>query len=193
MLSGDEKGVIFSVLVALSCGVNNFIQEEIIICRFYFIWKPLTKIQNPLEPPQYCQYLLTLCLNVFYIVAGVTKCRYTKFHTCMKNRKIFAICHSTGDTCNWYVDTSKPLLEHSRKHFFVIFTILGIQKKVSIIVQNKKKTVLLSSLVLSFPYLYYLNFGILQSKISYNSRVLRLLGFKLKSDDLHFLKKNSVL
>ena len=33
--SGDGKGSFFSVLIALSCGVNNFIQEELLILMIF--------------------------------------------------------------------------------------------------------------------------------------------------------------
>ena len=48
MSSGDGKGVIFSVLIALSCSVNTPVQEEVFSRRFCFIGKPYTlKIEKP--------------------------------------------------------------------------------------------------------------------------------------------------
>ena len=64
----------FSILLALSCGLNNFVQEELFILTIFISWGNLGQNPEiPLEPPQYCQYSLALYLNVFfYIVAGIS-------------------------------------------------------------------------------------------------------------------------
>ena len=75
---GDGKVSFFSVFLALSSGVNNFIQEELFILMIITLGGKLRqKSRNPLEPPQYCQYSLALYLNVFYIIAGITTPNFT--------------------------------------------------------------------------------------------------------------------
>ena len=70
---GTGKVSRFSVLIALSCGVNNFVQEELFILTILLYRETLGKnAKMPLEPPQYCQYPLALSLNVFYMVAGIS-------------------------------------------------------------------------------------------------------------------------
>ena len=65
---------VFKSLIALSYGVNHFVQEELFILTiFTFIGETVGKNpETPLEPPKYCQYPLALYLNVFYIVAGIS-------------------------------------------------------------------------------------------------------------------------
>ena len=68
--SGDEKGVIFLSLLALSRSVNNFVQEELFVLKIFTLNKNQT---NPFELPQYCQYLLALYLD---IVACISTANY---------------------------------------------------------------------------------------------------------------------
>ena len=70
---GTEKVSFFSVLLALSRGEDNFVQEKLLFKRFLLYIETLGKHQEiPLEPPQYRQYPLTRHLDVFYIVAGIS-------------------------------------------------------------------------------------------------------------------------
>ena len=92
--SGDNKGVIFFLTFASSfmwCG--QCFQEELYIVTIFTLKSNLThKSRNPLEPLQYCQYSFAPYLKCDL---HSSRYQYTKFCTCMKNRTVFAICHST--------------------------------------------------------------------------------------------------
>ena len=52
---GDGKGGISSFLLALSCGVNNFVQEELFILTNFPLMRNLKQNpETPLKPPRYC-------------------------------------------------------------------------------------------------------------------------------------------
>ena len=59
---GTGKLSFFSVSIALSCDVNNFVQGELFYFDdFYFIAGTFGKNpETPVEPPQYYQYPLAL-------------------------------------------------------------------------------------------------------------------------------------
>ena len=74
----------FSVLLALSCGVNRFVQEELFILTIFPSKGNLR--QKSRNPPG-----VTSILPIF--VGTISKCvlyrsryQHTKFRTCMKNR-----------------------------------------------------------------------------------------------------------
>ena len=85
---GQKRCHVSQFLLALSCGVNNFTQEELYFDDFYFVGK---NPETPLEPLEYCKYRLALYLYVLYIVAGIS----TATFALMKNLTIFAIFSST--------------------------------------------------------------------------------------------------
>ena len=90
--SGDGKGVIFSVLIALSCGVNN-VQEELFILMSFTLWGNFN--QKSKSPPGATSILPILVGTVSKCVLYCSRYRHIKFRTCMKYRTIFAICRST--------------------------------------------------------------------------------------------------
>ena len=67
--SGDGKGVIFLSFASSFMWCEQFCPgRTFYFDDFYFVDKPLAKVQKPpLEPPQYCQYLLALYPDVIYI------------------------------------------------------------------------------------------------------------------------------
>ena len=90
--SGNKKGAIFSsLLLALSYGVDNFFQEGRYIVTIFTL---KSNLMHKSRPPG-----ATSILPVF--IGTISKCdlhisgyQHTKFRTCMKNRTVFAICHS---------------------------------------------------------------------------------------------------
>ena len=71
---GDGKGVIFLSFHSSFMWCEQFCpRKNFLFWRFLLYRETLGK--NPetvLEPPQYCQYLLALYLNVLYIIAGIS-------------------------------------------------------------------------------------------------------------------------
>ena len=84
----------FLVLIALSCGVNNFVQEELFSFTIFTLKGNLR--QKSRNPPEAISILRISVDTIPERVLYRSRYQHTKFCTCMKNRTIFTISRHTN-------------------------------------------------------------------------------------------------
>ena len=80
--SGDRKSVTFLSLLALLCGMNNFVQEELFILTIFTLQGNL---RQKCKNPQAATSILPICVGTIpRCVLYRSSYQHTKFRTCMK-------------------------------------------------------------------------------------------------------------